>query len=185
MKERPHSGFTMIEILVAVSVLVILAGIALPVSSKVVRSARISATQREMAGLAEALRAYGKDYGQAAARPQWGRFPPESAGGGAYATILGRELETDVDGVGWNLVYRQGWSGPYIEGNDETADPTGSGTSASVRSYQADAWGRYYIYANQIAGAERSVTLLSGGPDRDPSTAPDNIRVLVFRGPTY
>jgi type II secretion system protein J len=185
MKRLSPSGFTMIEIVVAVAILLILSGIAIPVSSSVVRSARISASKREMAGLAEALRAYGKDYGQAAARASWGRFPPETTGSGAYASILGRELETDVDGVGWDLVYRQGWSGPYIEGNDETTRPAGTGALVPVRSYQTDAWGRYYTYRNQISGAERTVTLISGGPDRDPATTSDNIQVLVYRGPTY
>lgn len=178
-------GFTLTEVLVAVAVLAVLAGAAVPVTAKVLRSARIGATKKVMAGLAEGLRAYGTDYGQAANRVKWGRFPPEYSGGGAYATVLGRELEEDVDGVGWNYVYRQGWNGPYVQGGSETVDATGTGVPAAVRSYQVDAWGRYFIYRNQVAGSRREVSLESGGPDRDPSTASDNIRTVVYRGATY
>lgn len=178
-------GFTLTEVLVAVAVLAVLAGAAVPVTAKVLRSSRIGATKKEMAGLADGLRAYGTDYGQAANRVKWGRFPPETSGGGAYATVLGRELEADVAGVGWDYVYRQGWNGPYVQGGSETVDATGTGVSATVRSYQVDAWGRYYIYRNRVAGSQREVSLESGGPDRDPSTPSDNIRTVVYRGETY
>jgi prepilin-type N-terminal cleavage/methylation domain-containing protein len=179
-------GFTLTEVLVAVAILALLAGAAVPVTGKVLRAGRVSATKQEMAGLAKAIRAYGTDYGYSPARVKWGRFPPENLGGGAYPTVLGRELEEDVNGVGWDMAYRRGWNGPYIQGEDVTADAAGLGASVTVRSYQVDAWDRYYIYRNEgEAGPERTVTLLSGGPDRDPSTDPDNLVVTVFRGPTY
>ncbi len=182
---RGQSAFTLTEVLVAVAVVAVLAGAAVPVTAKIMRASRIGATQREMAGLADAIRAYGRDYGQASNRVKWGRFPPEYGGGGAYATILGRELEADVEGVGWDLVYRQGWNGPYIQGGMETTDAAGTGAPVAVSTYQVDAWGRYYVYENRVTGTQREVSLLSGGPDRDPRTAPDNIRVVIFNGPSY
>jgi type II secretory pathway pseudopilin PulG len=173
-------------VLVAVAILALLAGAAVPVTTKVLRSGRISATKQEMAGLAKALRAYGTDYGHAPSRLQWGRFPAESSGGGAYPAVLGRELELDVNGVGWDMAYRRGWNGPYIQGDDVTTNAAGLGSLVTVRSYQVDAWDRYYIYRNEGGtGTERTVKLLSGGPDRDPATVGDNIEVIVFRGPTY
>jgi prepilin-type N-terminal cleavage/methylation domain-containing protein len=186
-KRRDHrAGFTLVEVLVAVAILALLAGAAIPVTTKVLRDGRISATKQEMAGLAKAIRAYGTDYGHAPSRLTWGRFPAEYPGGGAYPTILGLDLEQDVAGVGWDMAYRRGWNGPYIQGEDVTTDAAGLGTPVTVRSYQVDAWDRYYIYQNQGGtGTERTVTLLSGGPDRNPATAGDNLQVTVFRGPTY
>ncbi len=183
---RARAGFTLTEVLVAVAVLAVLAGAAVPVTGKVLRAGRISATKQEMAGLAKAIRAYGTDYGHSPARLMWGRFPAENTGGGAYPAILGRDLEEDLAGVGWDLAYRQGWNGPYIQGEDVTTDAAGVGTPVTVRSYQIDAWDRYYVYRNQGGtGAERTVSLVSGGPDRDPATAADNIEVIIFRGPVY
>ena len=67
-----------------------------------------------------------------------------------------------------------------------STDAAGLGAPVTVRSYQVDAWDRFYVYRNEGGlGAERTVTLQSGGPDRDPATVGDNIDVIVFRGPTY
>ncbi len=179
-------GFTLTEILAAVAILAVLAGIAVPVTARVVRAGRISATKQEMAGLARALRAYGEDYGHSPERALWGRFPPECAGAGAYGSVLGRELEEDVAGAGWDMAYRKGWNGPYVQGENEAADASGTGVAAVVRSYQVDAWGRYYLYRNEASGlTARTVTLTSGGPDRNLATAGDNLTVEVYRGPAW
>ena len=190
---RSAPGFTMIELIVAVTILVILAGASVPVYNAVSRKARVGATKSEMSHIAEALRAYARDVGFAPDRLKWGRFPPEATGKGKYPTILGMDLEEDKGKFGWDPVLRKGWNGPYLAGEVETTDADGDGKPEAVRSYQVDAWGRYYIYTNRdekgkFVGAKskmRIVRLVSGGPDRNPSTGEDNIELTIFQGPVF
>lgn len=190
---RSSAGMTLVELLVAVAVLAILAGAAVPVSGRIMRTTREAAAKREMAAIAEALRAYAQDRAFSPDHMRWGRFPPEVSGTGAYETILGRDLEEDLHRVGWDLRLMQGWNGPYIRSDAVTADAGGDGSAQTVRGHQVDPWGRYYIYRNRHASGgfvssvsdERVVTLLSGGPDRDPRTSSDNIETVVYRGKAY
>lgn len=188
-----RTGLTLIELVVAAAVLAVLAGISVPVTGHILRASREAATKREMAALAEALRAYAQDRPFAPDRLRWGRFPPEAPGSGAYATILGLDLEEDLQGLGWDLQFMQGWNGPYIRSDAAIVDPDGGGVTRTVRSHQVDAWGRYYVYRNRNASGgfvsrvndERVVTLVSGGPDRDPATPGDNLEIVVHRGKAY
>jgi prepilin-type N-terminal cleavage/methylation domain-containing protein len=263
---KRKTGFTLIEILVAIAILAVLAGVALPVYNHVSVKAKISATKSEMKNIAKAIRAYAKDMPYDPKKPRWGRFPPEAPGEDGYPTVLGLDLEEwsgssggsvsgkgrwfgisksskgkkergheedehgeeeeeDEDddhhdgkdeerhddddegdspgdgggsgswgsGTGWDPVLRQGWNGPYLVGDLEVTDADGDGEPEKVRSYQVDAWGRYYIYTNRdpdgklvgLGTKTRVVRLVSGGPDRDPSTEDDNITLTIYRGPIY
>ena len=192
-RARGRAGFTLIEVLVAAAILAVLAGVSIPVVAAISRKAKVAATKSEMAGVAKALRTYAKDVGFKPSRVKWGRFPPEARGKGKYKTILGLDLEKDTGGVGWDPVARRGWNGPYLAGETTSADADGDGRPETVRDYQVDAWGRYYIYLNRDDGGHfvgkkdktRVVRLVSGGPDHDPGTAGDNIELTVFRGPIY
>ncbi len=186
-------GLTLIELVIAVAVLAILAGISIPVTGHILRASREATTRREMAAVAGAIRAYAQDRPFTPDRLRWGRFPPEAPGSGGYATVLGLDLEEDLQGLGWDLQFMQGWNGPYIRSDATTADADGSGVTRTVRSHQVDAWGRYYVYRNRSAPGgfvsrmndERVVTLVSGGPDRDPATTGDNLETVVYRGKAY
>ncbi|MEZ4649101.1 MAG: prepilin-type N-terminal cleavage/methylation domain-containing protein [Candidatus Eisenbacteria bacterium] len=183
-------GLTMIEIIVVLAVMAVLAGISVPVATRQLEKSKIHATRQEMSDLSKSLRAYGSDVGFDPSDVRWGRFPAETAGTGAYRTILGTDLEVNATGTTWNPALRKGWNGPYISPERVRADPDGQGSEANVPGYQVDGWGRYYVYRNRNASGgrvrngdvERVVTLTSGGPDRDPSTASDNITLVVYRG---
>lgn len=188
-----RAAFTMVELLVALAVLAVLAGVAVPVTMQQLGKAKRQSTRSEMDHVAEAIRAYAADRGYDPKSPRWGRFPPEVKGKGKYATILGPDLEVDASGAGWHPVLRKGWNGPYITSERTRTDADGKGAALDVAAYQVDGWGRYYIYRNRNGSgsavkksdAERVVTLTSGGPDRDPSTAADNVVLTIYRGPIY
>jgi prepilin-type N-terminal cleavage/methylation domain-containing protein len=193
LPSRRPDGLTLIELIVVVAILGALAAVVIPITTTTLLKGESSATRSEMASLGKILREHARDVGYRPVRVRWGGFPPESPGQGAYGTVLGLDLEEDLAGLGWDPVVGRGWNGPYIAGDIFRVDADGDGTEEEVRSYQVDSWNRYYIYRNrdQDGGSVghgdslRIVTLLSGGPDRDPGTVADNIEVTVFRGSIY
>lgn len=62
MKRRP-SGFTLVEILVAIGILVLLAAITVPLVGKAMRSAKRTRTAADMAVISTSLEAYKNDHG--------------------------------------------------------------------------------------------------------------------------
>jgi type II secretory pathway pseudopilin PulG len=190
---RGAAGLTLVELVVIVAVLAVLAGVSLPVASSVMRKVRTDSTKAEMADLAKAIRGYAADVGFDPQQVKWGRFLPEEKGQGNYKTILSLGLESDLKNRGWNPVLKKGWNGPYVTAATESTDADGDGTPESVRGYQVDSWGRYYLYRNRndkgavvtSKDTVRIVEIVSGGPDRDLKTAADNLEVQVFAGPIY
>jgi prepilin-type N-terminal cleavage/methylation domain-containing protein len=191
---QQHSpGMTMVELIVAVAIIAVLAGVSIPVTQGLMRKAKVSATKSEMSSLSKSILTHAKDVGYKPARVQWGRFPSEASGSGSYTPILSVGLEEDTFSVGWDPVTRRGWNGPYVTSEVVTGDANGDGTEDTALSYQVDAWGRYYIYKNRDGNGnsvglnddERVITLTSGGSDVDPTTTDDNITLVIFRGPVY
>jgi len=186
-------GFTLVEILVALAVMAVLAGISIPVTAHQLNKAKTNSTRKEMSGIGESIRAYATDVGFDPGAVIWGRFPAEVKGPGKYKTILGLELLESPAGSAWNAALRKGWNGPYVSPDQVRTSPDGQAAESNVLSYQVDGWGRYYVYRNRNAAGkkvkktdtEREITLISGGSDRNPSTAADNITVIVYRGAIY
>ena len=185
-------GFTMVELVAVVAILLLLAGISVPVGSRLLSKGAIQSTRTEEANVGKALVAYAQDFHYDGA-VTWGRFPAETNVGGGAATGLGTDLESDLAAQGWNAVLRQGWNGPYITAQAITTDGDGNGTTETLRTYQVDAWGRYYRYLNRKSNGgfvtspsdTRVVQLVSGGPDRNFATAGDNLVYQVYSGRAY
>jgi len=110
---RPdRSGFTLIEIIIAVAIVAILAGAVTPLAFKELVKAREESTEREQAGIKSALVEFYEDTG---------RFPSEAEGLDALLTDPGVT----------------GWQGPYI-GND-SGDPSAElANDAFSRAYVYD-----------------------------------------------
>lgn len=186
-------GLTMIELLVTLAVLAVLSGIAVPVVTHQLEKSKANSTRSEMGNLGKALRAYASDVGFDPNDVVAGRFPPEVPGPGRYRTILGADLEINQTGSGWNAALHKGWNGPYVSPERIHCDPSGDGSETDVAAYLVDGWGRYYIYLNRnpqgrrvrSSDSERVITLVSGGPDRDPRTTADNTTLVVYRGSVH
>jgi len=88
---RP-SGFTLIEIVIAMAVIAVLAGTIVPLAYREIQQAREEATLKELAGIQVGLRKIFADTG---------RFPSESEGLAALVIDPGMT----------------GWTGPYVGGN--------------------------------------------------------------------
>jgi len=127
MYKKQQSGFTLIELVMVIVVLGILATVAIPKFANMSESAKITATQKEMASLKRSI------IGN-----------PDIIAGGQ---LIDRGFEGDVgfvpsklsdlaikpDSVAiYNKLTRLGWNGPYMD--------SGEG------SYLKDAWNVDYVY---------------------------------------
>ncbi len=94
--QQHRSGFTLIEIVIAVAIVAILAGAITPLAFRELIAAREEATERELGAIKDALLEFYEDTG---------RFPAENEG---LAALVGDPGVT-------------GWQGPYLE--TDTGDP--------------------------------------------------------------
>ena len=97
MIRRRPTGFTLIEIIIALAVIALLAGTIAPLAYREIQQAREEATLKELAAIQKGLREIFDDTG---------RFPSEAEGLAALVVDPGIT----------------GWSGPYLGGNQ--GDPT-------------------------------------------------------------
>jgi len=113
-------GFTLLELLVVVTLMAVLASVALLSNEGVRDRAEVDATQYEMAELRKALLQFRRDVGH---------FPDAAgliAGGDRLALLLACQstdatkinttlgVSYDADCESWNPDTRRGWNGPYV-----------------------------------------------------------------------
>lgn len=121
MNEHGHrrgaarDGFTLIEIIVVITVISILAGAAIPVAAKVLAAQSRKATREEMRGLADASLEFFRDTNN----------PP-------HAIV---DLEVDP-----KAAYSKGWAGPYLPGvvADPLSQKSGYRTDAWSHDYAVE-----------------------------------------------
>lgn len=116
-RRATSAGFTLLEMIIAVTIMAVLAAAAIPVTSTVVAYHMRKATRAELSVLSEACGEYFRDTGRLPATiadlidPLPGNAPPARAAG---------------------------WAGPYLPG--ETVDPI-----SQLSGYEVDAWSRAYV----------------------------------------
>lgn len=120
-RTRYESGFSLLELIVVMSILAVLAGAAIPVVSKSITRSRITDTRGRLARLESAIQAYFEDTG---------RFPPRF-----------EDLETNVSDV-------DGWVGPYLRALTAGAvgPSTDLGKDAWGRAYEVGSSGDSALY---------------------------------------
>ncbi|OGX41753.1 MAG: hypothetical protein A3F87_03275 [Omnitrophica WOR_2 bacterium RIFCSPLOWO2_12_FULL_51_24] len=141
MKNR-SSGFTLIEMIVVMTIIMILAGLITGAAMKAKQRALVTQTKAMISGLETALGMFQMDIGG---------YPTSAAGNNTNLvtnlTTLGGTYYIGTYGP-YTVVATSGWSGPYM--NFKTGDLV----SGSV----VDAWLRAYHYT-------RPGTVHAGGPD--------------------
>lgn len=172
MKQRKNSGFTLIEMIVVVAILVALAGILVPVVSSEMTSSKTGRAIADCNRIAAALNQYIKDTsfeptGNKGANTyhylySQGTIPSSNDfASGSSTTILRFLSKNDFGGTQWN--------GPYMQ------------------EIAADPWGRaYLVNTHGYFSSSENVWVISAGPDGNVDTAPnatkpggDDIGILI------
>jgi len=157
-----RSGFTLIEIVIAVAIVAIMAGSIAPFVFRNIERAREEATLRELAALRDGMLEFYEDTG---------RFPTELEG------VMALVNDPTVTG----------WSGPYVGG--ESGDPAVEVTTDSWgNTYQYDlspttdpAGTAQAVVVS--AGSDRTLNMGSVGNTWTLAAASDDLHALVVAGP--
>ncbi len=134
--DKARQGFTLLELLTVISIMIILASIVMPTLSRARLRAYKSKAKAQIAGLELALSMYEADVGSYASTS------------GSYQDFMASWL------TGASTV--PGWDGPYIELKNNELD-----TSGTI----IDPWGQPFKYASPGIQRPHSFDLYSVGPD--------------------
>ncbi|MBI1379884.1 MAG: hypothetical protein GC161_02205 [Planctomycetaceae bacterium] len=161
-----RAGFSMIEIVAAVGILVLLAGVLIPAVGSQMQKSRVARAKTDMTTVAQAFNSYFVDTGV---------WP-------SNATFV-QSANVQDDFVGFPCFYNNshahsGWSGPYLSNgvrisntvmNVATADPAQGGLR--------DPWGNVFrvIYVAKTTSNPGALFLFSGGPNGVINTSNTNL----------
>jgi len=151
MKQR--KGFTLIELMIVIAIIIILAAIAIPNYLRMTGRAKIAAIQSDMKSIATALEAYNTDWAQYPG-DTWANLKLELTGTGGSINATGKTTVT-------------GEAGPitYIKVDAFTALETKAG-GVSACSYALDTVDGYKLIVTpttKINGKTYTFTMTSGG----------------------
>jgi prepilin-type N-terminal cleavage/methylation domain-containing protein len=148
-------GFTLLELLVVVSIIAILVGLLLPVLLKARQTARTNAAKNTMKAIIMALERYREDF----------RHYPPHDNLGKYGSPSGDQAGSEV--LAYYLCTRFKWGemtyGPYLATNEQRFKESGGTAQKELASPLG---GFYkYIYMDDDDGAKRSYFVIEAGPD--------------------
>lgn len=146
MKNR-SSGFTLIEMIVVLTIIMILAGLITGAATKAKQRAMIAQTKTMISGLETALGMFQTDLGGY----------PNSGNASLVTNLTTLGGSYTVGTTSYTVVATSGWSGPYI--NFKTND--------LVSGQVVDAWGSNYSYVRPgVTAGSTYVDIWSNGPDK-------------------
>lgn len=158
----PEAGFTLMELMVVIAIIVLLAGIMTPNVARRLERAKMTRAEADIAAIENAIAMYENDTG---------RYPEDNnpAASPAWESIdvlAWRLTAREPDGTPEPLISNdRNWHGPYIKGIDE------------------DSWKEYYVYTRSTPTAgdggcieppgNLSYYIYSTGKDKKTSTGGD------------
>lgn len=160
MRPKPHAGgFTVIEGIVLVTILVLLAGVVVPIVTTEVSSARTVRAQTDLKVLAEAFSRYFAHTGTWPSNADWN------------ANNTSAEALEGFPCLYTNVHRRSGWAGPYLNTGVRLADGGWSVAAAASAGSPArgflDPWGnpyRVHVFGrNGAMGANGGIALVCAG----------------------
>ncbi|MCK4904813.1 type II secretion system protein GspG [bacterium] len=119
----PEAGFTLMELMVVIAIIVLLAGIMTPNVARRLERAKMTRAEADIAAIENAIAMYENDTG---------RYPEDTHSTASWDSIdvlAWRLTAREPDGTPEPLISNdRNWHGPYIKGIDE------------------DSWKEYYVY---------------------------------------
>ncbi len=184
LPRRSRNAFTLIELLIVISIIAILASVSVPVTKNVMNSARKTAAQNDCIQVQNAIKGFYNEYFH---------YPVTGSSEGPYATdgeIMDVIMNVEGSAEAENLNRRRI---TYYEASKVTTDPKLPGYNSNTGTLN-DPWGQPYelyldadddesltppaIYGGKFGKAGRikkTVFVHSGGPDRKLETIKDNV----------
>lgn len=172
---RSRAGFSLIELVAAVAILVILAGVLIPAVGNQMSKSRTARVAADLDTVAKAFNAYFIDTG---IWPSNGAFNPNAN--------VSQEL-VQLPCLYNNVFNQVGWNGPYLNAGYKVDNATmyvaivGSGAGGGLR----DPWGNNYMlyYVSKAsANGNGAIMLFSRGPNGVMNTSTANIRSGIASG---
>jgi len=140
---RPNAGFSLIEIIVAVSVLSILAAVMVPVVSGVIDDARVTNAETDLATIKTAYNQFFTDTGQ------W----PGNGNGTWNRNDMTDTLGSNNYVLFTNSGNDNGWNGPYLENWAMGSNGNPAFTNATNDEGILDPWGYRYRISGFAVGS--------------------------------
>ena len=175
IQKTARAGFSLIELVAAVAILVILAGVLIPAVGSQMSKAREARASTDMNTVAKAFNAYFTDTGT---WPSNATFNPNRN--------VGQEL-TGFPCLYSNVFNHTGWNGPYLNEGFKVDDTTmniaiaGSGDDGGLR----DPWGnnyRVYFVSRNNSNGNGALFLYSMGADARMNTRTRDVRSGLANG---
>jgi general secretion pathway protein G len=165
---RGRAGFSLLELLATLAILVVLAGVLVPAVGSQMGRAREERALRDMNTVAKAFNAYFVDTGQ------W------PANGAFSASTSSSEELIQLPCLYANVKDLPGWSGPYLNEGLRVNDATMWVASASREAGGLrDPWGNAYVVhyvSRQHANGSGGILLVSKGANGQVDTSTSAIR---------
>ncbi len=142
-----RAAFTLLEVLVVITLLAILTGIVISIGRRASESGKVARAKAELATLAAALETYRRVYGD---------YPRTAEGAKLVQALVGRKGPTDQDITGRSLLEVVRFT--FAASADPISDPA---------AVLVDPWGQPYVYAYRTMTPwnNSSYVLYSVGPD--------------------
>jgi len=150
-------GFTLIEVVVVVTILVLLAGVLIPIVGNEIGKARSARAQTDMKSIADAFGRYFAHTGSWPTNSTWNPNSNVTENLASYACLY------------QNSSSLKGWAGPYLTSGVKVGSSWVMSTSASGSASRGlvDPWGRQYqirvFGRNGLMGAGGGMVLLCAG----------------------
>ncbi len=152
---QAETGFTILELIGVIAVIVILMGILLPAATRSTSRVYIHRAKTQLAALEVALNMYYQDWGcyPSSVSGDGDQKEDQHNGNGPYAEYrwAGGDLVTRTDNPGCNLVKAitsTAKSGPYIKfrSGDLSIETVVGSTETATAIYLLDPWDKAYVY---------------------------------------
>lgn len=159
------SGFSMIELVAAVGIMLLLMGVVVPAVGSQMQKARVARTKADMGTVAKAFNSYFIDTGI---------WPSNAA--------FSQSANVQDDLVGYPCFYNNsfshaGWAGPYLnEGVRISNQVMNIATSNAAQGGLRDQWGKALrvVYVAKTNNSPGALFLYSGGPNGTIDTSDAN-----------
>ena len=174
-RSSSRSGFSLIELVAAVAILVLLAGILIPAVGNQMGKAREARVKADLDVVAKAFNTYFIDTG---VWPANGAFNPSQS--------VSQEL-IDLPCLYTNVHNLKGWKGPYLNEGHRVDNNTmviaipGSGDGGGLRDPWGNNYALYYV-SRQQANGNGAIMIFSKGPNATIDSSTQQIRSGAPRG---